>query len=41
MSYELKKLRILLLLVLMTVATAVSAQDSKEHTVAAARPWPP
>lgn len=34
MSYELKKLRILLLLVLMTVATAVMAQDSKEHTVA-------
>ena len=34
MSYELKKLRILLLLVLMTVATAVMAQESKEHTVA-------
>ena len=34
MSYELKKLRILLLLVLMTVAMAVMAQESKEHTVA-------
>lgn len=34
MSYELKKLRILLLLVFMTVATAVMAQESKEHTVA-------
>lgn len=34
MSYELKKLKILLLLVFMTVATAVMAQESKEHTVA-------